>query len=202
MRFKNATLYNALRARFPPTHFRQKCADLKSAARLASVNYPILISFLNLTLSPWGADGNPNQSAEKLSKLLEIDCEILFPRYLYKAVFPKTLAAEIDGSRYITLLEARQQKLLPQSTEDLDLFDREGAHELLENVLKTLSEREQKVLRLRFGMDDGEPKGLDEISELMATSKQRVFQIQEKALHRLRHPSKTRTLKGLYPEIQ
>ena len=65
----------------------------------------------------------------------------------------------------------------------------------LNEVLDTLTEREQKVLRLRFGMDDGRARTLEEVGKEFQVTRERIRQIEAKALRRLRHPSKTRKLK-------
>ena len=65
----------------------------------------------------------------------------------------------------------------------------------LNEVLDTLTEREQKVLRLRFGMDDGRARTLEEVGKEFQVTRERIRQIEAKALRRLRHPSKSRKLK-------
>ena len=62
-------------------------------------------------------------------------------------------------------------------------------------VLETLTEREQKVLRLRFGLDDGEAKTLEEVGKKFNVTRERIRQIEAKALRKLRHPSRSRKLK-------
>lgn len=65
----------------------------------------------------------------------------------------------------------------------------------LNEVLDTLTPREQKVLRLRFGMDDGRARTLEEVGKEFQVTRERIRQIEAKALRRLRHPSKSRKLK-------
>ena len=67
--------------------------------------------------------------------------------------------------------------------------------EQLREVLETLTEREQKVLRLRFGLDDGEAKTLEEVGKKFNVTRERIRQIEAKALRKLRHPSRSRKLK-------
>ena len=67
--------------------------------------------------------------------------------------------------------------------------------EQLKEVLETLTEREQKVLRLRFGLDDGEAKTLEEVGKTFNVTRERIRQIEAKALRKLRHPSRSRKLK-------
>ncbi len=67
--------------------------------------------------------------------------------------------------------------------------------EQLQEVLGTLTEREQKVLRLRFGLDDGRARTLEEVGREFNVTRERIRQIEAKALRKLRHPSRSRKLK-------
>ncbi len=67
--------------------------------------------------------------------------------------------------------------------------------EQLEEVLETLTEREQKVLKLRFGMEDGRARTLEEVGKEFQVTRERIRQIEAKALRKLRHPSRSRKLK-------
>ena len=67
--------------------------------------------------------------------------------------------------------------------------------EQLVEVLGTLTEREQKVLRLRFGLDDGRARTLEEVGREFSVTRERIRQIEAKALRKLRHPSRSRKLK-------
>ncbi len=67
--------------------------------------------------------------------------------------------------------------------------------EELKGVLATLTEREEKVLRLRFGLDDGQCRTLEEVGQIFGVTRERIRQIEAKALRKLRHPSRSRKLK-------
>ncbi len=67
--------------------------------------------------------------------------------------------------------------------------------EQLDEVLSTLTEREQKVLRLRFGLDDGRQRTLEEVGREFNVTRERIRQIEAKALRKLRHPSRSRKLR-------
>ena len=67
--------------------------------------------------------------------------------------------------------------------------------EQLGAVLETLSEREAKVLRLRFGLDDGRARTLEEVGKEFDVTRERIRQIEAKALRKLRHPSRSKKLK-------
>ena len=67
--------------------------------------------------------------------------------------------------------------------------------EELNEVLDTLSEREARVLRLRFGLDDGRNRTLEEVGREFKVTRERIRQIEAKALRKLRHPSRSKKLK-------
>ena len=73
-------------------------------------------------------------------------------------------------------------------------------HEQLMEVLETLTDREQKVLRLRFGLDDGRPRTLEEVGKEFNVTRERIRQIEAKALRKLRHPSRSKKLKDYLDE--
>ena len=85
--------------------------------------------------------------------------------------------------------------LVPQDAAAFTLL-----HEQLMEVLLTLTEREQKVLRLRFGLDDGRPRTLEEVGKQFSVTRERIRQIEAKALRKLRHPSRSKKLKDYLDE--
>lgn len=78
--------------------------------------------------------------------------------------------------------------------------DQSAAHSMLKDqvsrVLATLTKREEKVVRLRFGLGDGTPRTLEEVGTIFNVTRERVRQIEAKALRKLMHPSRSRKLKG------
>lgn len=80
----------------------------------------------------------------------------------------------------------------------------EAAHTLLreqlEKVMDTLSEREQKVLALRFGLEDGKPHTLEEVGREFQVTRERIRQIEAKVLRKLRHPTRSRKLRDFLEE--
>jgi RNA polymerase primary sigma factor len=74
-------------------------------------------------------------------------------------------------------------------------------HEQTAEVLKTLSPREEKIIRLRFGLEDGSEHTLEEVGQSFAVTRERIRQIEAKALRKLRHPSRSYRLKTFLEEI-
>jgi RNA polymerase primary sigma factor len=68
--------------------------------------------------------------------------------------------------------------------------------ERIEEVLRTLTEREAKVIRLRFGIGDGYPRTLEEVGTEFQVTRERIRQIEAKALRKLRHPTRSQQLRG------
>ena len=75
-----------------------------------------------------------------------------------------------------------------------DICNREKIDELLTG----LNDQEQKVLRMRFGLDDDDPKTLEEIGKVFGVTRERIRQIEAKAIRKLRHPSRLKQLKNFY----
>ena len=72
--------------------------------------------------------------------------------------------------------------------------------EQLGSVLHTLSEREKKVIELRFGLADGHPRTLEEVGREFGVTRERIRQIESKTLSKLRHPSRSQRLRDFYLE--
>jgi len=70
----------------------------------------------------------------------------------------------------------------------------------ISEVLLTLTEREEKVIRLRFGLEDGKSRTLEEVGQMFGVTRERIRQIEAKALRKLRHPSRSRKLKDYMGE--
>jgi len=77
----------------------------------------------------------------------------------------------------------------------LDYTINEAYREEIDTVLKTLTPREEKVLRLRFGLSDGKPHTLEDVGKEFGVTRERIRQIEAKALRKLRHPSRSKRLK-------
>ena len=89
-----------------------------------------------------------------------------------------------------------EQFVADQSQPSLyDKVSRELLKDALGKVLETLSPRERKVLTMRFGLEDGKPKTLEEVGKEFKVTRERIRQIEAKAIRKLKHPTRARKLK-------
>jgi RNA polymerase primary sigma factor len=70
------------------------------------------------------------------------------------------------------------------------------------HVLRTLNPREEKIIRMRFGMEDGSEHTLEEVGRAFSVTRERIRQIEAKALRKLRHPSRSRELKSFFDDVR
>lgn len=77
----------------------------------------------------------------------------------------------------------------------VDYTTRVVLREQLDEVLDTLTDREENVLRLRFGLDDGKMRTLEDVGRVFNVTRERIRQIEAKALRKLRHPSRSKQLR-------
>lgn len=101
----------------------------------------------------------------------------------------ETLVGEESDSNLGDFIED-QDALAPADAAAFELLK-----EQLEEVLDTLTEREENVLRLRFGLEDGRTRTLEEVGQVFGVTRERIRQIEAKALRKLRHPSRSKRLK-------
>ena len=129
-------------------------------------------------------------TAEELSKKLELPVDKV------KAI----LEMNQDPISLETPVGSEEDSELGDFVEDdkflnpYDATTRVLLKEQLDEVLKTLNEREEMVLRYRYGLDDGSPKTLEEVGKIFNVTRERIRQIEVKALRKLRHPSRRKKL--------
>jgi RNA polymerase primary sigma factor len=105
---------------------------------------------------------------------------------------PKSLSTPVGDDKEATL----EQFVSDQNQPTLyDKVSRELLKDALSKVLETLSPRERKVLVMRFGLDDGKPKTLEEVGKEFKVTRERIRQIEAKAIRKLKHPTRARKLK-------
>lgn len=156
----------------------------------------------------------PVHMVETINKLIRVSRQLL--QELGREPAPEEIAEEMDipVERVREILKIAQEPVSLETPigeeEDSHLGDfiededapapAEAASfillkEQLEEVLETLTHREEKVLRLRFGLDDGRARTLEEVGQEFGVTRERIRQIEAKALRKLRHPSRSRKLK-------
>ena len=156
----------------------------------------------------------PVHMVETINKLMRIQRQLL--QELGREPTPEEIAAEMD----ITEEKVREIMKIAQEPVSLEtpIGEEEDSHlgdfipdeevpapadataysmlkEQLVEVLDTLAEREQKVLKLRFGLEDGRARTLEEVGKQFDVTRERIRQIEAKALRKLRHPSRSKKLK-------
>ena len=134
---------------------------------------------------------NREPTDEEIAKKLGISIEKV--REVYKIsqdpVSLETPIGEEDDSHLGDFIRD-ERTMGPEEYATVEMLKEE-----LKGVLSTLTEREEKVLRLRFGLDDGQCRTLEEVGQIFGVTRERIRQIEAKALRKLRHPSRSRKLK-------
>ena len=156
----------------------------------------------------------PVHMVETINKLIRIQRQLL--QDLGREPLPEEIGAEMDmpTEKVRNILKIAQEPVsletpigeeddshLGDFIEDQDATSPadHAAYELLKeqlnDVLDTLTDREENVLRLRFGLDDGRTRTLEEVGKVFGVTRERIRQIEAKALRKLRHPSRSKQLK-------
>ena len=134
---------------------------------------------------------NREPTDEEIAKKLGITVEKV--REVYKIsqdpVSLETPIGEEDDSHLGDFIKD-ERTMGPEEYATVEMLKEE-----LKGVLSTLTEREEKVLRLRFGLDDGQCRTLEEVGQIFGVTRERIRQIEAKALRKFRHPSRSRKLK-------
>lgn len=134
---------------------------------------------------------NREPSEEELAKKIGLSVEKI--REVYKIaqepVSLETPIGEEDDSHLGDFIKD-ERNMSPEEYATNEMLKME-----ISNVLLTLTEREEKVIRLRFGLEDGKSRTLEEVGQKFGVTRERIRQIEAKALRKLRHPSRSRKLK-------
>lgn len=146
-----------------------------------------LIRVSRQLLQELGRDPSPEEIAEELEMSVEKVREIL--KISQEPVSLETPIGEEEDSHLGDFIQDENVPV-PAEAAAFTLLK-----EQLVDVLDTLTDREQKVLRLRFGLDDGRARTLEEVGREFNVTRERIRQIEAKALRKLRHPSRSRKLK-------
>ncbi|AJS57713.1 RNA polymerase sigma factor RpoD [Paenibacillus sp. IHBB 10380] len=146
-----------------------------------------LIRVSRQLLQELGREPAPEEIALEMELSVEKVREIM--KIAQEPVSLETPIGEEDDSHLGDFIED-QEALAPADAAAYELLK-----EQLEDVLDTLTEREENVLRLRFGLDDGRTRTLEEVGKVFGVTRERIRQIEAKALRKLRHPSRSKRLK-------
>lgn len=146
-----------------------------------------LIRVSRQLLQELGREPSPEEIAKDMDLSTEKVREIM--KIAQEPVSLETPIGEEDDSHLGDFIED-QEALAPADAAAYELLK-----EQLEDVLDTLTEREENVLRLRFGLDDGRTRTLEEVGKVFGVTRERIRQIEAKALRKLRHPSRSKRLK-------
>ncbi|MBY9076924.1 RNA polymerase sigma factor RpoD [Paenibacillus sp. HN-1] len=146
-----------------------------------------LIRVSRQLLQELGREPTPEEIAAEMELSVEKVREIM--KIAQEPVSLETPIGEEDDSHLGDFIED-QEALAPADAAAYELLK-----EQLEDVLDTLTEREENVLRLRFGLDDGRTRTLEEVGKVFGVTRERIRQIEAKALRKLRHPSRSKRLK-------
>ncbi|TMW73843.1 RNA polymerase sigma factor RpoD [Alteribacter natronophilus] len=146
-----------------------------------------LIRVQRQLLQDLGREPTPEEVSKEMDLTPEKVREIL--KIAQEPVSLETPIGEEDDSHLGDFIED-QEALAPSDAAAYELLK-----EQLEDVLDTLTDREENVLRLRFGLDDGRTRTLEEVGKVFGVTRERIRQIEAKALRKLRHPSRSKRLK-------
>ncbi|MBU5265900.1 RNA polymerase sigma factor RpoD [Virgibacillus proomii] len=146
-----------------------------------------LIRVQRQLLQDLGREPTPEEIGEEMDLSPEKVRDIL--KIAQEPVSLETPIGEEDDSHLGDFIED-QEAVSPSDHAAYELLK-----EQLEDVLDTLTDREENVLRLRFGLDDGRTRTLEEVGKVFGVTRERIRQIEAKALRKLRHPSRSKRLK-------
>lgn len=146
-----------------------------------------LIRIQRQLLQDLGREPLPEEIGAEMELTTEKVREIL--KIAQEPVSLETPIGEEDDSHLGDFIEDQD------ATSPADHAAYELLKEQLESVLDTLTDREENVLRLRFGLDDGRTRTLEEVGKVFGVTRERIRQIEAKALRKLRHPSRSKQLK-------
>ena len=146
-----------------------------------------LIRVSRQLLQELGREPSPEEIAKEMNMPVERVREIL--KISQEPVSLETPIGEEEDSH---LGDFIQDESIPTPVE---ATNQTLLHEQLDDVVSTLTEREQRVIKLRFGWDDGRPRTLEEVGKEFNVTRERIRQIEAKALRKLRHPNRSRKLK-------
>jgi DNA-directed RNA polymerase sigma subunit (sigma70/sigma32) len=179
VKVKNGPMLSAMRANGMRT-----VADL---SRACGVDQTSIGRFLNLLDTPIGRKNDWRPSIMKIAEALNVVPEMLFPeQHLSKALTKNKAEIEMDLEDMEQLTSGISSEMVADRTDDAQT----EMEDLLRKNIRTLTEREEACLSMRFGLDSEGPMILDDVGAKLGVGRERVRQIEAKALRKLRHPSR------------
>lgn len=146
-----------------------------------------LIRVSRQLLQDLGREPTPEEIAEKME--LTVDKVREIQKISQEPVSMETPIGEESDSHLGDFIED------PDASAPEDAAAYEMLKEQMKDILDTLTDREENVLRLRFGLDDGRTRTLEEVGKVFGVTRERIRQIEAKALRKLRHPSRSKRLR-------
>jgi RNA polymerase sigma factor (sigma-70 family) len=196
---KNGLLYRAV----------QKCGSQAALAEYLGVWPSEVGRWLKMQSVPRFRDPNPRWAKKyaeldlKLVTLIGVGLNLIFPEELEtnreviaKAVF---MEAVVDMPIEQLITAGAVPKQLVSAPDDR--INAMEFRKTLRNVLETLTPREEKIIKMRYGLDGYEEMTLEEVSQQVGVTRERIRQIEARALRLLRHPNRSRELKPYYQDM-
>ena len=158
---------------------------------LEGISYGSVVAFLNLSWSPYKPCGM-SHIALRLCEIFHKDPAWLFPPEIYEKDKRSKWVIETNLKRLAIIEEARPRiEYLSDSK-----VNYESGSKIMREVLKTISEREAKVITERYGLNGGHPKTLEDCAKIFRVTRERIRQIEGKAIRKLRHRTRSNVLRS------
>ena len=195
LRFKNGSLWEVVK----------KVGSAKALAAAIGISQQTVGNWLNLYGCPRPGiykGGYTKEAEQRLEELAGVPIAELFPDGLHdlcKQMLPedrrRVSMQEIPKERLIELTTKRAGRLHYEEKHD-DRIEQQDMAELIRKATKTLSDREREIIDLRYGLKDGHTYTLEEVGHIFKVSKDRIRQIEAKALRKLQQPERSQIIVG------
>lgn len=182
LKIKNGRLWRAMQE-----FGYETVADLSRATGICQT---LLGKYLNLKQTPYGKNGRPKKTADQLSEHFAMPISDLFPdEFLYRPVEKNTFTSLVSHEQVMRLTGSSS------SYQPDEIIEQETDRHNLAMVIESLTEREQMVIRRRFGLNGSGGQTLREIADDFGVTHERIRQIEAKAIRKLRNPSRSELIR-------
>jgi RNA polymerase sigma factor (sigma-70 family) len=185
VRVKNGPMLRAMRGRG---------MNATRLAKESGASYKSVLRYLALERSPIMKNGEWAPSVKLIATALCLPPFSLFPEQHLETALARS-SGELEVSKEDVQLMLVGEHGAPQDPEQLMITDQ--LNTCLHQLLNTLPAREERCLRLRFGFVDGEAKTLDQVADDFKVTRERIRQVEARALRKLRHPARANRLKAV-----